>query len=70
MQKRTQLHDGIVGSLITVLIIIGFKFNVYGFYAAGAVGVLMISSMFTGFCPVYYLIDKFSSPLAPVSKDS
>ncbi len=53
-----------------MLIIIGFKFNVYGFYAAGAVGVLMISSMFTGFCPVYYLIDKFSSPLAPVSKDS
>jgi len=55
---RTQIHDGIVGLLITAGIVLGLKVATVWLYVTGAIGVLMVSSAFTGFCPVYFLIDQ------------
>lgn len=56
--KKVKIHDGIVGALILACVVVGFKVSVIGYYVAGGLGALMISSAFTGFCPVYFLLNK------------
>ncbi len=58
MKNKIKVHDGIVGSLIVLSVILGIKVNAQWIYLAGAVGLLMISSAFTGFCPVYFILNK------------
>ncbi|MEX2344741.1 MAG: DUF2892 domain-containing protein [Balneolaceae bacterium] len=59
MQSKTKLHDGIVGIIYLVSIILAVTINIQWLYLAGVVAVLQIMSMFTGFCPVYYILNKF-----------
>lgn len=59
---KRRIHDGIVGAVI----ILGVDL-VYGLHPAwllvpGAIGVTLIQSTFTGFCPVYFLLDKTCAP--------
>ena len=57
MDKKTvRIHDGIVGALIVVETILGFQAGAVWFWLPGLVGVLMIVSAFTGFCPVYKIM--------------
>jgi len=57
MNKKTvQIHDGIVGALITAATVLGFKSSEIWFLIPGLIGVFMVVSAFTGFCPVYYLM--------------
>lgn len=58
MKTKTKIHDGIVGIIYLSSIILGATVNLQWLYVAGAVAVLQILSMFTGFCPVYYLLNK------------
>ncbi|MEL7833831.1 YgaP family membrane protein [Fodinibius sp. Rm-B-1B1-1] len=58
MNNRTKLHDGIVGMIYLLSIILATTVNLQWLYLAGAVAILQIMSMFTGFCPVYYTLDK------------
>ncbi len=58
METKVKLHDGIVGTIYLLSIILGVTFNIQWLYLAGAVAVLQIMSMFTGFCPVYYVLNK------------
>ena len=58
MKKTRNVHDGIVGAVITGGVILGFLANASWFWLPGIIGVLMIQSAFTGFCPVYFLLDK------------
>lgn len=58
MQTKVKLHDGIVGIIYLLSIVLGATLNIQWLYLAGAVAVLQIMSMFTGFCPVYYVLDK------------
>lgn len=55
---QIRIHDGIVGVLYLLSIILAFTVDIQWLYLAGAVAVLQISSYFTGFCPVYYILDK------------
>ncbi len=61
MNNRTKLHDGIVGMIYLLSIILATTVSMQWLYLAGAVAVLQIMSMFTGFCPVYYTLDKLIS---------
>ena len=56
--SKIKIHDGIVGALYLLSVILAFTVNIQWLYLAGAVAVLQISSAFTGFCPVYFLLDK------------
>ena len=51
-----KIHDGIVGVLLVLSTVLGFKVAPVWFCLAGTIGVLMIVSAFTGFCPVYFLL--------------
>lgn len=56
--RELKLHDGIVGSLILLSVVLGMYVNPVWFWLAGAVAVVMISSAFTGFCPVHFILGK------------
>lgn len=67
MQSKTRLHDGIVGIVYLLSIILAVAINIQWLYLAAVVAVLQIMSMFTGFCPVYYILNKFMPDKRPAS---
>jgi hypothetical protein len=58
MKRITKIHDGIVGLIYMTSILLGALVDLNWLYLAGAVAVLQMMSTFTGFCPVYYLLNK------------
>lgn len=58
MESKTRIHDGIVGVIYLASIILGATVSMQWLYLAGAVAVLQILSLFTGFCPVYFILDR------------
>lgn len=57
-KTKIKIHDGIVGAMILGCVLLGLGFNTIWLYVAGAIGALMMSSTFTGFCPVYFILDR------------
>lgn len=57
-EKTRRIHDGIVGALLAVGVGLGFNVSPAYFLIPGLVGVLMIVSAFTGFCPVYFALGR------------
>ena len=57
MRKR-RIHDAIVGTVITIGVALGFWVSPTWLLLPGVVGLLMIQSGFTGFCPVYFTLDQ------------
>ena len=55
---KTKIHDGIVGAVILSCVLLGVAFSPVWLYVAGFVGALMIQSAFTGFCPVYFVLNR------------
>ena len=58
MKTKIKIHDGIVGAVILASVVLGFVASPEWLYVAGTIGALMISSAFTGFCPVYFVLHK------------
>ena len=58
MKKIIKLHDGIVGSVTLLGVVLGYKVDSRWFMLSGIVAALMISSAFTGFCLVYCVLQK------------
>jgi putative effector of murein hydrolase LrgA (UPF0299 family) len=58
LTSKIKIHDGIVGMIYLLSVLLAFYVDIQWIYLAGAVAVLQILSMFTGFCPVYFVIDK------------
>lgn len=58
MHKKRRVHDAIVGAAITLGVALAFSVSPLWLLLPGIIGVLMIQSGFTGFCPVYYTLDK------------
>ena len=61
MTLKTRIHDGIAGSFVLTGTMIGLTQGAPWLYATGAFAALMISSLFTGFCPIYYALDHIMS---------
>lgn len=57
-EKTRKIHDAIVGTLIVAGVTLGFYAGTIWFCMTSLIGILMIQSAFTGFCPVYFLLDK------------
>lgn len=57
MERRRRIHDGIVGLVIAAGVGLGHWVAPVWLLIPGIVGLLMVQSMFTGFCPVYFTLD-------------
>lgn len=58
MKRKRQLHDGIAGALISVGVALGYYVNPGWLLLPGILGFTLLQSGFTGFCPVYYILDR------------
>lgn len=67
MGENTRMHDGIAGALVLLGALLGAFVNPYWLLLPGIVGALMLQSAFTGFCPVYFALDKWA-PHGPSDK--
>jgi len=67
MKNKTKIHDGIVGVIYLTSILLAVYVSMSWLYLAGAVAVLQIMSTFTGFCPVYFVLDKTMPEKEPVA---
>lgn len=56
MTGTRRIHDGIVGALITAGVAAGYWADPVWLVVPGAIGLLMIQSWITGFCPVYFAL--------------
>lgn len=59
MSTKTKLHDGIIGALILFSAVMAWQFDPRWLALAALTAAIMISSAFTGFCPVHFLVNKF-----------
>lgn len=58
LMKKRRIHDGIVGSLISLTVIMGYYQHSLWLILPAVTGLLMLQSAFSKFCPVYYTLDK------------
>jgi hypothetical protein len=58
MNKR-RIHDGIVGVVVTLGVLLTYYVSTGWLILLGILGVTLIQSAFTGFCPVYFVLDKY-----------
>ena len=58
MNQKRRIHDGIAGALITIGVALGYSVDPLWLLLPGILGVTLLQSGFTGFCPVYYVLDK------------
>jgi hypothetical protein len=65
IQSKIKLHDGIVGLTYLLSIVLAVTVNIQWLYLAGVVAVLQIMSAFTGFCPVYFVLNKIMTEDEP-----
>ncbi len=65
MKNKIKIHDGLVGAVILSSVVLGIAVSPTWLYVAGAIGALMVSSAFTGFCPVYFVLDRLMPSTSP-----
>lgn len=58
MNKKRRLHDGIAGAVIAAGIALGHWVDPLWLLVPGILGVILLQSAFTGFCPVYFILDR------------
>lgn len=58
MKNQIKVHDGIVGTVILLSVILAYTVDIRWVFLAGGVSLAMISSAFTGFCPVYFILNQ------------
>jgi hypothetical protein len=57
MSKR-RIHDGIAGALIAAGVLLGYFAHPLWLLLPGILGLVLFQSAFSGFCPVYYVLDR------------
>lgn len=58
MNHKRRIHDAIVGLLVTAGVLLGHYVSAAWLLVPGLIGVTLIQSGATGFCPVYYVLDR------------
>jgi hypothetical protein len=56
--KKRRIHDAIVGAVIAVGVALGYWVSPTWLLLPGIIGLLMVQSGITGFCPVYFTLDR------------
>ena len=58
MNTRRKIHDGVVGILITAGVWLGYSVDAGWLWLPGLLGATLLQSGITGFCPLYYILDR------------
>jgi hypothetical protein len=58
MNQKRRIHDAIVGLLVTAGVALGHYVSVHWLLLPAVIGVTLIQSGVTGFCPVYFALDR------------
>ena len=58
MNTKRRIHDGIAGAVVTIWVALGQWSNPLWLLVPGLLGVMLVQSAFTGFCPVYFILDR------------
>ena len=58
MNTKRNIHDGIAGAIVTVGVALGYWSDPIWLLIPGLLGVTLAQSGFTGFCPVYFILDR------------
>jgi len=58
LSRRVKIHDGIIGALLIATTALSVYVDPRFFWLAALTGAIMLSSAFTGFCPVHYAVRK------------
>ena len=58
MSARVKIHDGVIGGALLALTGAAILLDPRFVYVVGLTGAVMLSSAFTGFCPVHFLVRK------------
>ena len=61
MNHKRRLHDAIVGIVVTMGVALGSYVSPTWLLVPAVIGVTLIQSGFTGFCPVYFALDRLLS---------
>ncbi len=62
MKVKRRVHDGIAGAILTAGALLAYYVDPLWLLVPGLLGVALLQSAFTGFCPVYYLLDCMGVP--------
>ena len=58
MNTKRRIHDGIVGAVIALGVGLGYWVDPVWLWVPGLLGLTLLQSGLTGFCPLYFLLDK------------
>lgn len=58
MTKRIKIHDGMIGVIVLTSGALAWAVDPRWIALSGLTALVMISSAFTGFCPVHYTLSK------------
>ena len=58
MNTKRRIHDGIAGAVISVGVALGYWIDSVWLLIPGVLGLTLFQSGFTGFCPVYFVLDR------------
>lgn len=58
MNRKRRMHDAIVGVLVTAGVALGQYVGAQWLLLPGAIGITLVQSGLTGFCPVYFALDR------------
>jgi DUF2892 family protein len=58
MNNKRRMHDAIVGLLVTVGVALGHYVSAHWYLLPAVIGVTLMQSGVTGFCPVYFAFDR------------
>lgn len=58
MNQKRRIHDAIVGIVVTAGVALGHYVSAHWFLLPAVIGITLIQSGITGFCPVYFALDR------------
>jgi hypothetical protein len=58
---KRRIHDAVVGVVVTLGVVLGYYVNAMWLWVPAVIGVTLMQSGLTGFCPVYFALDRFYS---------
>ena len=58
MNVKRRIHDGIAGAIVAIGVALGYFGHPLWLWVPALLGLTLLQSAFTGFCPVYYALDR------------
>ena len=67
---KVRVHDGIMGLIYLVAIVLAEQVGLSGLYVAGGVAALQMASPFIKICPMHTILNKIMSDAEPIQNET